>query len=195
MSFDIKSLIPRRNKQVKTKASGTAKKNASRFRFPKIGLNSAVIALICFLFVIEFVFAINIYAFKSNDNITKQVARVIPYPAAFTTSGIVTVSQYWKEKDYIEHFYASTKQESIDEAELSKQILQQEAENRIIEKQAITYKLNVTDKEVEEAMSQIYENNGGEGEVEKALEDLYGLDVASFKTLVRTQLLRDAINR
>lgn len=199
MNFNLKSIIPKRlsmDRNRDAESRKTPSKNPIlRIRDPKAALNTSIIVLICLIFVLEFGFAISIYGFKSDDAVTKQVARIVPYPAAFTASGIVTVSQYWKEKDYIEHFYASTKQEAVNSNDLSNQILKQEAENQIIKKEALKYKLNVSKKDVDAAMDQIYENNGGQAEVEKALKDLYGLDVNSFKELVKTQLLRDAINK
>lgn len=164
-------------------------------KFSSPALVHLLAGAIIVLFVAEFAFAISIYGFKSKDNFTRMAANIIPYPAAFTTSGIVTVSQYWKEKDYIEHFYASTKQATLDNRELSDQILKQEVENRIISKEAIKFKIKVSKEDVDSAMEQIYDSNGGKEEVEKALVDLYGLSVSEFRDLVHTQLLRDQINK
>lgn len=160
----------------------------------KIGLSFLSIIIIL-IFLVEFSFAISVYAFKSKDNITKSVAKAIPYPAVFAASGISTVSDFWAEKEYIEHFYNSTKQTDYSEDDLVKQILKQEAENVIIKKEAITYKKSVSKEEIDESMTQIYEGNGGQGEVEKALQDLYGLNINEFKKLVEIQLLRDKINK
>lgn len=184
----------------KVKASSTsssAKGSKARLKVDdsKKMLQSLMVALILVLFTAEFAFAITIYVFKVNNTITNRVAAIVPYPAAFTTSGVVTVSKYWKEKKYIEHFYASTKQEAVNSDDLSAQILKQEAENEIIAKEAIQFKISVSSKEVDDSMNQIYQSNGGQEEVEKALQDLYGLNVSEFKDLVRTQLLRDSINK
>lgn len=162
---------------------------------PLQAIKMTVYGLIIFMFCFESIFAVAIYGFKTKDSVTSAVAKIIPYPAVFTASGIVTVSNYWNEKNYIEHFYASTQQASMDSAELSKQILQQEAENQIIKKEAITFKIGVTKKDVDDSMQQIFDNNGGQAEVEKALKDLYGLSVDQFKSLVETQLLRDKISK
>ena len=177
------------------KGASPNKTNVDKVKNAESLLRKIAIGLIVGLFVIEFAFAISIYVFKSSDNITRTMASIIPYPAAFTTAGVVTVSKYWKEKDYIEHFYASTKQSTLDPKELSKQILQQEAENQIIKKESIAYKIGVSKSDINEAMAQIYESNGGEEEVSKALRDLYGLSVNEFKALVKTQLLRDTMNK
>jgi len=160
----------------------------------KQALKTALIVIILIVFCIELAFAVSIYAFGTQNKASRLVARIIPYPAVFTASGLVTVSEYWKEKDYIEHFYASTQQTGVDSHDLSKQILLQEAENKIIKKEAITFKVNVSKADIEDSMNQIYENNGGQAEVESALQDLYGLSVNEFKELVSVQLLRDKIS-
>lgn len=177
------------------KRSGLKSRNNTKQRLSaKKGLSLLAI-LIILIFLVEFSFAISIYAFKSKDNITRSVAKAIPYPAVFAASGVSTVSDFWTEKEYIEHFYNSTKQTDYSEEDLVQQILKQEAENVIIKKEAITYKKSVSDQEIEESMAQIYEGNGGEEEVGKALEDLYGLGIEDFKKLVEIQLLRDKINK
>jgi len=182
---------------VKKEKNSSKKKNNFRNSrsFLKFEMKVIVLSLMVIIPIIETVFAINVYAFKSKDNITRYVSKAIPYPAVFTMSGISTVSDYWMEKDYIEHFYDSTKQTGFNEDDLSKQILMQEAENVIIKRESIAYKVSVSQTEVDEAMSQIYEGNGGTEEVEKALKDLYGLSISEFKRLVKTQLLRDKINK
>ncbi|OQB05925.1 MAG: Foldase protein PrsA 1 precursor [bacterium ADurb.Bin212] len=176
----------------KSNAKNSTKKTSKQTSRRGLSFLAIVIILI---FLVEFSFALSIYAFKSTDNITKSVAKAIPYPAVFAASGVSTVNDFWAEKEYIEHFYNSTKQTDYSEEDLVKQILKQEAENVIIKKEAITYKKSVSKEEIEESMAQIYEGNGGEEEVEKALQDLYGLSVDEFKNLVEIQLLRDKINK
>ncbi len=158
-------------------------------------VKSLVASIIVLIFVVELAFAISVYRIKMKDDVTIAMAKIIPYPAIITASGVVTVAEYWMEKDYIEHYYESTKQNDYDINELSDQILRQEAENKILQKQAIAYKVSVPSKEVDEAMDQIYAENGGEEEVAKALKDLYGLTTDQFKGLVKTQLLRDKITK
>lgn len=202
MKFNLKRIVvtalsidSSKSNPIKAKKLPSNGKKRFKIEDPKQFAKMLLIALVMVIFTVELVFGVMIYGFKMDNTATKSIAKIIPYPAAFTASGIVTVSQYWNERDYIEHFYASTKQESLNSTDLSSQILKQEAENAIIKKEAIQYKINVSNKDVDAAMEEIYTNNGGQAEVEKALQDLYGLNVASFKNLVRTQLLRDAINK
>ncbi len=186
----INKIAPVGNKNNSTTNKKTKKKINSA-----LPLKSFIASLIVMIFLVELVFGISVYALRFKDDVTTAMAKIIPYPAIFTASGVVTISEYWMEKEYIEHYYKSTKQNDYNLEELSSQILKQEAENKILQKEAIAYKISVSGKETDEAMNQIFTENGGEEEVSKALKDLYGLDVNQFKTLVKTQLLRDKITK
>lgn len=155
-----------------------------------------IIAIIVSLFaLVELIFGVMIYGFKVENKATKFVSKVIPFPAAYTSSGVITMADYYHEKDYINHFYDSTKQESgVDQKELSKQIINQLEENKIIDNEAIKLKIKVSDQETNDAINQILEANGGQDKVEQTLNELYGLTLGQFKELVNTQLIRDKIN-
>lgn len=156
------------------------------------------IALSCIisLFILaDLVFGIMIYGLKTENKITKTAARIIPFPVAFTSSGIITMSDFYHEKDYINHFYSATKQESnVDQKELDKQIVNQLIENKIVNNEAIKMKYKVSDEEIDKAMSQIFESNEGQEKVEKTLSELYNLTLKQFKELIATQLIRDKIS-
>ena len=155
-----------------------------------------VFSSIIALFILAgLVFGIMIYGFKTENKITKTASRIIPFPAAFTSSGIITMADFYHEKDYINHFYLATKQEtSVDQKELNKQIMNQLVENKIVNNEAIKMKYKVSDKEINDAMSKIYESNGGQEKVGKTLSELYNLSLKQFKELVATQLIRDKIS-
>lgn len=152
-------------------------------------------ALISILALVVLIFAVIIYGFRLESVAVKTVARVIPYPAAFTSSGVITMAEYYHEKDYINHFYAATKQNStINQNDLKKQIITQLIENKIVNNEAIKMKFSTKDEEVDLAINKIYESNGGMEEVKKTLIELYDLSVDQFKNLVRSQLIREKIS-
>jgi parvulin-like peptidyl-prolyl isomerase len=154
----------------------------------------AVIIILLFA-TAEIVFGVSIYTVGANDSVTKYVAKIIPFPAIISTSGVVTVAEFNHTKDYIIHFYSETDQADYEESALNEQIFDQLIEARVIKNEANKRKIAVTGEEVDLSMSQIAESNGGEGEVSKALEELYGLSVKQFRKLVSAQLLRDKINK
>lgn len=168
--------------------SGFAFKNKTALRWV------AVIIILLFA-TAEIVFGVSIYTVGANDSVTKYVVKIIPFPAIISTSGVVTVAEFNHTKDYIIHFYSETDQGNFEESALNEQIVDQLIEARVIKNEANKRKIAVTGEEVDLSMSQIAESNGGEGEVSKALEELYGLNVPQFRKLVSAQLLRDKINK
>lgn len=153
-----------------------------------------VVAVILLAAIVEIILGVMIYGFKSETKFVKLASRYLPMPVVFSSHGVVTAGAYFEEKNYINHFYASTGQKDVNDTDLSKQILTQLTENNIIKDEAIKYKLTISDKEIEEAYAKIVEQNSGNESVEKVLNDLYGLTVKQFKNLIRVQLLRDKFN-
>ena len=155
-----------------------------------------IIAVIVSIFALsELVFGVMIYGLKVENKATKLAVKIIPLPAAYTSSGVITMADFYHEKDYINHFYSSTKQDSgVDQKELSKQILNQLEENKIINNEAIKLKIKINKQETDDAVNKILEANGGQEKVEQTLNELYGLSLEQFKELVNTQLIRDKIN-
>jgi len=154
------------------------------------------IAIIISIFALaELAFSAMIYGFKVENKATKLAVKIIPLPAAYTSSGVITMADFYHEKEYINHFYNSTKQESgVNQKELSKQILTQLEENKIVNNEAIKLKMKISAKETDDAVNKILEANGGKDKVEQTLSELYGLSIEQFKVLVNTQLIRDKIN-
>lgn len=155
-----------------------------------------IIAILISIFALaELVFGVMIYGFKMENKATKLAVRIIPLPAAYTSSGVITMADFYHEKDYINHFYNSTKQTSgVDQKELGKQILNQLEENKIVNNEAIKLKIKISSKETDDAVNKILEANGGSDKVTQTLNELYGLTLDQFKELVNTQLIRDKIN-
>jgi parvulin-like peptidyl-prolyl isomerase len=105
----------------------------------------------------------------------------------------VSYSQYLDEKDYIHHFYESTKQQNIDLAEIDKQVLNQLIEDKIITAQAKANNISISQADIDKAYSDIIQQNGGQEAVDKVLHDLYGISSEKFKSLIKMQLLRDKV--
>jgi len=146
------------------------------------------------LFVAEIGFGVMIYGFKSENKYTKIAARIIPYPMVVANYDVITYNDYLKEKEYIHFFYNATQQDAGDLAAVDKQILDQLIEAKLIKEQAFLNRVKVTNKDVDATIEEIASQNGGQSQVEKVLQDLYGLKLNEFKRLVRTQLLRNKVN-
>jgi parvulin-like peptidyl-prolyl isomerase len=166
----------------------------SRFLVSSKGIK--VIVFVGFIIgIIELVFAVLIYGFHSTDKVTRIAAKVVPYPAAVVNQSFISYNEYLRERDYIHHFYNSTGQADLDYKAIDAEIINQLAENKLLSLQAFLYGEKVSKVEVNSTLDQIIEQNGGQDQVEKVLSDLYGLNIEQFKKLIRTQILRDNINK
>ncbi|MFA5926987.1 MAG: peptidylprolyl isomerase [Patescibacteria group bacterium] len=185
---NIATKLAQRFSAVAPKLKGLRDKKVFRALIASLPVLAIIIALT------QVVFAVMIYGFKKEDKVTRAVAAVIPYPIAIVNTQTVSYKEYLNEKDYIRHFYSTTKQEDVNLSEIDKQILDQLVENKIINSQAGRYDVKVTEEDIDNALNSIIDQNGGKQNVEKVLNDLYGIDLNTFKRLIRHQLLRDKIN-
>lgn len=157
-------------------------------RFFKVMLGLSV-----FVFALGIAFGIGIYKYKVNDSTTRVAASIIPYPAAVVQGRIVTMSDYFKNYQYINKFYSSTQQTNVDYAMIRNQIMDQLTSIELMKSQAKRYNVSVKDSDVNNAYSDVVVQNGGEEEVKKVLFDLYGLNVSDFKKLIADQILEQKL--
>lgn len=144
--------------------------------------------------IIQFIFGVMIYGFHLDNKATQVVSKIVPYPVAVVNYNFITMAEFQGEKDYIHHFYSATEQSNIDYTEIDSQILDQLIEDKIVEAEAIKYKVKIAKSEIDDTVNNISVQNGGQDQVEKVLNDLYGLTLSDFKRLIRIQLLRDKLN-
>lgn len=138
-------------------------------------------------------FSLKIYKDKVNTAPVKISTYFYPFPAAFVGGKLIWAKDYYRQLTYIEHFAAKTKQAMPDPAVLRGQIIDQLAENEILEFQALRYNLHVSNKDVNEAYQKIVAQSGGVSEVRKVLNELYGMSEREFKILVRQQVVKEKI--
>lgn len=181
--------ITRKPKENKTKDPSKFIVFLKSLLFKKI-----VLVLVIFIALVQVAFGILVYGFKSENKITRIAAKIIPYPIAIVNQDVVTYEDYLSEKDYIHHFYETTQQGNIDYKSIDSEILNQLVENKLIAFQALTNKEKVNKSDIDGAINQIIDQNGGRDQVDKALNELYGLNLNQFRRLVETQMLREKIN-
>ncbi len=153
----------------------------------------AIFVLSLLVFAFGTAIGIGIYKYKTNDQVTRIVAKVIPYPAAIVQGRIVTMDSYYKNYQYISKFYSSTQQTGVDYGTVKSQIMDQLVDNEIMESQAKKFGVTVSNADITNAYSDVVAQNGGEDEVKKVLNDLYGLNVADFKQLIADQILQQKL--
>lgn len=136
---------------------------------------------------------IEVYKVHSESKLTKFAVKIYPFPAVTVNGGFVWAKEYYQQLNYIRQFSEKTKQPIPDEAALREQIINQLVENKILQMQAVKYHVRVTTKDVNDAYNKIVEQSGGQAEVKKVLNELYGMNESDFKSLIRQQVLREKI--
>ncbi|MEI6499365.1 MAG: peptidylprolyl isomerase [bacterium] len=146
------------------------------------------------LVLVEIYGGIMIYAFKRDTPEVTLIAKVIPFPVAIVNYNVITYSNLLHEKNYVHHFYNSTKQEGVDFAQVDQQVYEQLIQDQIVKQEALLHKVKLNKAEIDLKINDLADKNGGIEQVTKVLDDLYGLTVKEFKTMIGTQLLRDKLD-
>lgn len=134
-----------------------------------------------------------VYKDKSESKMVKTAINYYPLPAVTINGQFIWAKDYYQQLNFIRQFSEKTKQPFSDETALRKQITDQLIENKILEIQAIRYHVTVSNKDVNDAYQKIVDQSGGESEVKKVLNELYGMSEGDFKELVRQQVLKEKI--
>ncbi len=157
-------------------------------------LGKLIVFVVVVLALVQFIFGIMIYGFKSENKATLAVAKVLPFPIAVVNYDFVTYNEYQAERNYIHHFYASTQQGDINYKDIDGQILNQLIQNKLIAFEALRHHVSISNSDIDAAINNIAVQNGGQDKVVKVLNDLYGLSLNDFRSLVKTQMIRDKVN-
>lgn len=145
-------------------------------------------------FVCAITAGIGIYKYRWDNQFTKIVEVVVPYPASIAGGEIITMKELRTETGYITYFYDKTAPEQMPEESLiEKQVLDRLIRTKVVKKLARENGISQDSAEVEEQFQKIAEENGGEEKVAQILSDLYGLDIPTFKRLIADQLLEEKL--
>jgi foldase protein PrsA len=172
---------------------GSANLPAGKKRNWKLALVVILVVVLFGLFTASIVFGIGMYRYGWEGKASRLAMRVLPYPAAIVGFDTVTMDDFYGELSYVKHFYEKTGQAAPEESVLKKQILDQLIERNILQHQAQRYNVAVSAQEVNDEFTKIADENGGVDEVTKILNDLYGLSINNFKTLISGQLLKEKL--
>lgn len=132
-----------------------------------------------------------VYKVKAESTNIRRVLAIYPYPALVMPEDVILVRDYLDQLKYIRHFAETTKKDLPPDAELRKQLLTQMVETRLLLHNQRLYGVRVTSADINAAYKKISDANGGAQEVNKLLNDLYGMNEKSFRTVIRDQLLRE----
>lgn len=175
------------HKRIASKVVKTSKSLVANTKLKKI-LAVTLVTLAVVVFIGEAVFAGLIYIGKMDNNITGIAAKIVPYPMTIVNFSSVSVADYNFEKNYISHFYNQAQKEIP--AGINSQIVDQLIQAKLLEQKASTYNVQISSQEIDDTINTLADQNGGTAEVEKILNQYYGLTVKQFRTLVKSQLLQ-----
>ena len=138
-------------------------------------------------------FGFEVYKYKNDSRAIKTATSLYPLPAAIINGKIIWANSYYQQLNYIQQFSSKTKQTFADQTDLRKKIIDVLAENEILEFQALKYNLHVNKNDFDSAYQQVAIQAGGETEMKKVLNELYGMSEREFKGLVRQKVLKEEI--
>ena len=144
-----------------------------------------------------------LYRLHTNSTFLYRVTQVLPFPVAKAGKDYVAYENYLFELRHYTHYYQS--QLKIDfssttyKAQLEafeKQALDKVVSDAYIKQLAEKYKITISDKEVEDQIAVVRDQNrlGSNGRVfEDVLRDYWGWSVDDFKRSLRSQLLAQKV--
>jgi hypothetical protein len=169
-------------------------KTRSREEWLRIGIIVLAVVYLAF-YVCVIVAGIGIYKSRLDNKFTKTLEKIFPYPAAVVGSNLITMNDLSKEVGYIKYFYQKTAPDQMPDTSLiEKQVVDRLIQEKVIEKLSRDNGVSVSSKEVDDQFNKIADENGGQDKVKQILSDLYGLDINTFKNLIKQQLLQTKLN-
>ena len=155
-----------------------------------LGIVFGILAIAIILIVI---FGIGLYKYNWNNRPAQIADSIFPYPAAFVGTNTVSLKDYNKRIQSLQHYYSQLNQKP--DAGYKKSVLDGIIDHVIYERVAKKYGIFVTNKEVEDQYQQLIAGEGGEDQVKKILSELWGYDIPYFKDLIKQKLLEEKVQQ
>jgi len=188
--------IPTDNKKSKKRQCSGIRTFFNFFGGLVIGL--AVIAIIGLVAT-----SLGIYKYKWDNDYTRKLVSILPFPAALVDGTVVKLDDYNKRVDIIEKFFENIKDETPElldvlarEEEEKSKVLDELIVETILSKLANKYKLEITDQYVDEQFEKILESSQmpNRDEVVAELKEMLGLSEEQYKEyFVKPTLVEDGV--
>lgn len=139
-------------------------------------------------------FAIVLYGFHWDNRSTQIAVKIYPYPAAIVDGHVIWLKDLRKQVSYVKSFYEKTSQPVDDKNQLTKRVLEQMIDIKILNIQAKKLKVSISKGDLDEAWKKVLsEVPGGKEEVQKVLAGVYGMTEKEFEKLLTDQIVKDKI--
>jgi len=197
MAFDFKKSLEGITKRLKKSEKSEKKTRVLKLNNPKLIVGVLVGVVVLFLGVM----AVGIYGFNWENQFTKSVTKVIPFPAAMVNGRVIFYSSYLEQLSIVEKYQVEFKKTDFKSDEGKKILAQtrQDTMDRMIEDSVVNaeaskLKVTVSTKELTDSFNQLVTSNGGETSFASVLKQYYGLTPSEFKEeIYKSRLLRQKV--
>jgi parvulin-like peptidyl-prolyl isomerase len=155
----------------------------------------ALVAIVGIYLLVGAIVGWKVYKAKAESTNVRRTLVVYPFPAVIMPTDIILVRDYLNQLKYIRHFADATKKPLPADKDLRTQLINQMIETRLLLHANRKYGVKVTKADIDAAYKKITDSNGGPTEVNKLLNDLYGMNEKEFRLLIRDQLLREKVKK
>lgn len=121
----------------------------------------------------------------------KYASYVYPFPVALVNFQPIWAKNYLKQVYFMKNFSENSKQELPDRKTLNNQLLDQMVDTTIIKKENEKNKIIVTKADIDQSYQKVSEQVGGQDEVKKVLQNLYGMTEKDFRNLIKDELYKE----
>lgn len=158
----------------------------------KIEIKSIFLIVVGLVFLLLVVEGVLLYGFKKEDlSPVKAIATVIPYPMAMVEYRPVYFKSFWDELGLIlrtcEQAKVGTECQIVDKDRVD--VYNNLLNEQVVIKLAEKYNIVLPDQKLNDEMKTISEQNGGDEEFKKLLEEKFGWNLEDFKKRVYVSLL------
>jgi hypothetical protein len=199
MAFDLKKSLEGITKKFKFKGSAGVDKKSflAKLKTPKVLIAIAVGIVVIFLTTM----GIGIYSFSWQDQFTRGVTQVVPYPAAIINGRIITYHSYLNQLSIVETYQKEFKKVDFATEEgkgvlagIRKDTMELLIEDSLVYAEAARLKVVLSEKDLTDSYNELIKSNGGETSFASVLKQYYGLTPEQFKDQIyRSRLLRQKL--
>lgn len=182
--------------QTQTTPHPRRKKNVLR----KLGMISGIV--LCVLIIALGVFASGLYAFGLQGAWVDSTVKAVPVPVAFVNGHGIPYRDYVEDVSSLRYYLANSQNQDATkqptDQDLKKIVLNRMVYDAVLYQAAQRYHVTVTQSELDKQLQDIAAAAGSDQDIDKALQQLYGMSRAQFlnkvlKPNLTFQALGDAI--
>lgn len=135
-----------------------------------------------------------IYRSKDDKTLASRLSKVIPYPAAYAAGDIVRYSDWSKKVTFLKTL-ADKSHQSFNQTEEDKKVLEEEIDAIILAKEAKRLHINITNSAVDEVFNNELKNQATDTEIERTLNDMYGMTLDQYKVELKKSVIRKQVEK